>query len=129
MFDVGRICLKTAGRDAGRFCMVIEKLELPYVIVEGYTRRKKVNIRHLEPTDKVVEITKDASREKVIIALEKEGYKVTQKKGPKYQKAEGKESDKPKEKPAKRVKKGSGSIKEESKTKPKTTKTQKGTKK
>ncbi len=127
MFDVGRICLKTAGRDAGNFCMVIKKLELPYVIVEGYTRRKKVNIRHLEPTDKVVEISEEATREKVIIALEKEGYKIKQKKGPKYQKSESKESDKPKEKPAKRVKKGS--LKEESKTKPKTTKTQKGTKK
>ncbi len=116
MFDIGRICLKTAGRDAGRFCMVVEKLELPYVIVDGYTRRKKVNIRHLEPTDKIVEIPKEASREKVIIALEKEGYKVKLKKGPKYQKSEGKE-DKPKEKPAKRVKKGS--LKEDSKTKPK----------
>jgi len=106
MFDVGRICLKTAGRDAGNFCVVIKKLDLPYVLVEGYTRRRKVNIRHLEPTDKVVEIPKEATREKVIIALEKEGYKIKQKKGPKYQKSVGKEGNKPKEKPVKRAKKG-----------------------
>ena len=106
MFDVGRICLKTAGRDAGNFCVVIKKLDLPYVLVEGYTRRRKVNIRHLEPTDKVVEIPKEATREKVIIALEKEGCKIKQKKGPKYQKSVGKEGNKPKEKPVKRAKKG-----------------------
>ena len=127
MFDVGRICLKTAGRDAGNFCVVIKKLELPYVLVEGYTRRRKVNIRHLEPTDKVVEIPEEVTREKVIIALEKEGYKIKQKKGPKYQKSAGKEGSKPKEKPTRRVKKGD--LKEDSKTKPKATKIQKAAKK
>ena len=47
MFDVGRVCLKIAGRDAGKKCVVVEKLEGKYVLIDGMTRRKKCNTLHL----------------------------------------------------------------------------------
>ena len=49
IFSVGRVCVKIAGRDAGRKCVVVQQVNDHYVVVDGNTRRKKVNINHLEP--------------------------------------------------------------------------------
>jgi large subunit ribosomal protein L14e len=62
MMEIGRICMKIAGRDANRTCVVVDVFDDNYVLVDGETRRKKVNIKHLEPLNKVVKLKKDASR-------------------------------------------------------------------
>lgn len=79
MFTVGRVCLKKAGRDAGKFCIVIEELENGYVIIDGQTRRKKCNVQHLEPTKKTAKISEKAESEEVKKALEKQGITVKEK--------------------------------------------------
>ena len=71
MFEVGRLCVKLAGRDAGKKCVVIEVLEKNYVLVDGETRRRKCNIMHLEPLNQVIDITDKASHETVISEFEK----------------------------------------------------------
>lgn len=91
MFTTGRICVKIAGRDAGKYCVVIKGLENGYVLVDGQTRRKKVNINHLEPTKKTVEMKEEAETSEVAEALKKEGF-VVQEKG---------QTKKPAEKPVK----------------------------
>ncbi|MBI2665427.1 50S ribosomal protein L14e [Candidatus Woesearchaeota archaeon] len=65
LFTVGRLCVKTAGRDAGKECVVVEQLDNTYVLVDGGVRRKKVNLKHLEPLSEVVELKKGASHEEV----------------------------------------------------------------
>lgn len=65
MMEVGRLCMKIAGRDANKICAIIEVYDDNYVLIDGETRRKKCNIKHLEPLDKVVKIKKSASREEV----------------------------------------------------------------
>lgn len=76
IFDVGRICIKTAGRDAGRYAVVVEQLDNRYVIVDGGVRRRKVNIHHLEPTGTMLSLPKGASHEQVAKELEKLQLKV-----------------------------------------------------
>lgn len=76
IFEVGRLCVKIAGRDAGRTCVVIEAVGNGYVIVDGDVRRKKVNVRHLEPLEKTVSIKSKASSAEVKKAFEKEGLSV-----------------------------------------------------
>jgi large subunit ribosomal protein L14e len=78
MFDVGRLCVKIAGRDAGKKCVVVEILDRTYVLVDGETRRRKCNIAHLEPLDKVLDIQKGASHEAVSAALKHEGMSARQ---------------------------------------------------
>jgi large subunit ribosomal protein L14e len=73
MFDVGRLCVKIAGRDAGKTCVVVEVLDRTYVLVDGETRRRKCNIAHLEPLNEMVDIQKGASHEAVSSALKKGG--------------------------------------------------------
>ena len=65
IFEVGRLCVKLAGRDAGKKCVVVDLIDSNYVVVDGMTRRKKVNIKHLEPLDKILEIKSGASHNDV----------------------------------------------------------------
>jgi len=83
MFSTGRICLKTAGRDAGKCCVVLKEPEKGYVLIDGETRRKAVNINHLEPTKKTLKIKQEAETQEVKDALKKEGFVVKEKGEPK----------------------------------------------
>jgi len=75
MFDVGRLCMKVAGREAGKYCVVVKKLEDNFVLVTGprsvtQVKRRKCNILHLEPLKETLNIKADASDEEVIKAYE-----------------------------------------------------------
>jgi len=55
MIEVGTVCMKIAGREAGKYCVVVEKQDDAFVTVTGPkaltgVRRRKANIAHLEPT-------------------------------------------------------------------------------
>ncbi len=76
LFEEGRLCVKIAGRDSGLKCVVVEQLDNTYVIVDGSTRRKKVNIKHLEPLAEIIKIKKGASHAEVAKAFEKLGFSV-----------------------------------------------------
>ena len=76
IFEVGRLCVKIAGRDAGRTCVVVEAMGNGYVVVDGDVRRKKVNVRHLEPLDQTVEVKVKADHAVVTKAFEKLGLAV-----------------------------------------------------
>ena len=97
MIEPGRLCMKIAGRDAGKTCVVVDILTDKFVMVDGETRRKRCNIRHLEPLTKSLDIKKGASREDVKSAFKKLGIDLRDKK-PK-QKAERPKPE-PKAKPA-----------------------------
>ena len=60
MIEVGRLCVKLAGRDAGKKCVVVEVLEDNFVMIDGETRRRKCNIIHLEPLDEVLKVKEKA---------------------------------------------------------------------
>ena len=69
MLKVGSIVVKLSGRDAGQICVIVEELDNNFVLIEGNTRRRKCNIRHLQPLGKEVNIKKGANREEVLNAL------------------------------------------------------------
>ncbi len=76
--EVGRICVKTSGREAGRKCVIVEIIDKNFVLVTGPkdvtgVRRRRCNIKHLEPTPDKIEISKGASDEEVKKALEETG--------------------------------------------------------
>lgn len=71
MFDVGRICIKIAGRDAGQKCVIVSKDEDSFVTIDGQTRRRKCNVCHLEPTTQTVAIKSGATHADVVAAFEK----------------------------------------------------------
>lgn len=74
MMKVGRVCTKLAGRDAGEMCVIVDVVDKTYVTVSGpKVRRRRCNIKHLEPHKRRVDIKKGASDEEVAKALEGEG--------------------------------------------------------
>lgn len=69
------VCLKTAGRDAGKYCVVLT-IKDNYALIEGYTRRRKCNIKHLEPLGMSITLPKNidqATKEFVVAELKKLG--------------------------------------------------------
>lgn len=80
MISIGRVCVKTAGRDAGQLAVVIDVLDNNTVVIDGQVRRRKCNVMHLEPTSKFVTVDKDASHNAVVAALKDVGITVTDRK-------------------------------------------------
>jgi large subunit ribosomal protein L14e len=75
ILDVGRVCMKVKGKNAGNYCVIVEKPEKNMVTIEGRDIEKtKVNILHIEPMPTILKIGKSAKRDEIIKALEKEGY-------------------------------------------------------
>jgi large subunit ribosomal protein L14e len=72
--DVGRVCVKLSGREAGRRCVIIDIIDRNYVLVtgpEGLTgvRRRRVNMTHLRPLEDKLDISRGASDEEIIEIL------------------------------------------------------------
>ena len=80
MIEIGRLCVKIAGRDAGKKCVVVDTLDKNYVLVDGETRRRKVNTAHLEPLDKTLKIEKGASHDKIVAVFKEIDIVITERK-------------------------------------------------
>ncbi|MCS6769007.1 MAG: 50S ribosomal protein L14e [Candidatus Caldarchaeum sp.] len=75
---LGRVCVKLAGRDAGAKGVVVSVKEDGAVVLTGPKsltglRRRKVNVKHLVPTPRKVEIREDATDDEVLEAIKKAG--------------------------------------------------------
>lgn len=64
--EIGRLCIKTAGRDAGKRAVIVDILDERSVLIDGETRRKRCNIAHLELLGQVVKLEKNQSHEEVL---------------------------------------------------------------
>lgn len=98
MLDVGRVCVKIAGREANKYCVIVDKVDKNFVLIDGQVKRKKCNISHLEPTEHVLKIKKGASHAEVVKELKKLNIEVKEKK------ARTKKAEKPKKQRKKKEK-------------------------
>lgn len=76
MIEVGRLCVKLAGRDAGRKCVIVDVIDKNFVLVDGETRRRKCNVCHLEPLGQVLSIDKGCSHDVVVSAFKNLGIEL-----------------------------------------------------
>lgn len=89
MVDVGDIAMKIAGRDAGQLCVVVDIIDNNFVLVDGATRRRKCNLRHLEFLGRKIKIKKNASTEEAKKALNEAGLNIPEvKKGKRKERKE-----------------------------------------
>lgn len=65
MIEKGRLCIKTCGRDSGKACVILKKLDENYVLIDGDVRRKKCNIKHLELLNKLIDVKEDSPKEDI----------------------------------------------------------------
>ena len=76
--EIGRVCMKVAGREAGKYCVVLKKVDDTFVLVTGPkeltgVKRRRCNIEHLEPTPYLVKVEAEATEKDVIDAYDKIG--------------------------------------------------------
>ena len=76
--EIGRICVKIAGREASRRCVIVDVIDKNFVLVTGPmtvsgVRRRRTNINHIEPTPSKIKIKKGAGDDEVSEALKKAG--------------------------------------------------------
>lgn len=76
--EVGRICVKLTGREAGRKCVVVDIIDKSFVLITGPktvtgVKRRRANINHVEPLQDKVKIKRGASDEEVAEALKVSG--------------------------------------------------------
>ncbi len=68
--EVGRICVKLNGRETGRKCVIVDVIDKNFVLITGPqkltgVRRRRTNVKHLEPTTETIEVKKGASDDDV----------------------------------------------------------------
>lgn len=76
--EVGRLCVKQAGRECCHKCVVIDVMDKSFVLVTGPkkvtgVKRRRVNINHIMPLEDKIEIKRAASDDDVAQALEAQG--------------------------------------------------------
>jgi large subunit ribosomal protein L14e len=76
--EVGRICVKQAGREQGQKCVVIDVMDKSFILVTGPKKltgikRRRVNLNHVSPLEDKIEVKRGASDEEVTQALEAAG--------------------------------------------------------
>jgi len=68
--EVGRICIKTSGREAGKKAIVVKIVDDTFAIIDGKNiKRRKCNMRHLFPTEKKIEIKENTQHAEVMKIL------------------------------------------------------------
>jgi large subunit ribosomal protein L14e len=76
--EVGRVCVKVAGRESGRKCVIIDVMDKSFVLVTGPkkvtgVKRRRVNINHVAPTEVAIQIKRGASDNEVTQMIEASG--------------------------------------------------------
>ncbi len=76
--EIGRICIKTAGRENGKKCVVVDVMDKSFAVITGPkavtgVKRKRVNLNHIMALEDRVELKRGASDEDVTSALKEAG--------------------------------------------------------
>jgi large subunit ribosomal protein L14e len=76
--EVGRICVKVSGREAGRKCVIVDVVDKSFVLITGPKkvtgiRRRRANVNHVEPLQDSVEIKRGASDDEIEEVLKASG--------------------------------------------------------
>ncbi len=72
VYDIGRLCVKTMGRETGHYCIIVDVIDKNYLLIDGLKiRRRQVNYKHIEPLAETIEIKKGANHEDVEAAIKK----------------------------------------------------------
>ena len=76
--EVGRVCVKLTGREAGRKCVIIDVMDKSFILITGPKKvtgikRRRANVNHVEPLQDKLELARGASDEEVEKALKEAG--------------------------------------------------------
>ncbi len=72
--EIGRVCVKTVGRETGQKCVIVDLMNKNFVLVTGPSsltgvKRRRVNLKHIEPTEFKVDIDRGCEDKAVLKAI------------------------------------------------------------
>ncbi len=75
---VGRVCVKTRGRESGKKCVVVDVIDKSFILITGPreltgVKRRRANINHIRPLDWKIDIKKGVKDKEIIDVLKKTG--------------------------------------------------------
>jgi large subunit ribosomal protein L14e len=68
--QIGRVCVKTQGREKGLKCIIADIIDKNFLLVTGPpkisgVKRRRVNVKHIQPLDYMIDINRGMSDEKI----------------------------------------------------------------
>jgi len=74
--EIGSVCIKIFGREKGSRCVIVDLIDKNFVLVTGPpeltgVKRRRVNIKHLQPTEERINIKKGSSDQEITEILGK----------------------------------------------------------
>ncbi len=69
MIETGRVCVKIAGSESGKYCVVVEQIDENFVLVDGEVKRGRCNIKHLELLPFKLDISKNDTTDKILAKM------------------------------------------------------------
>ncbi|MBI4210199.1 MAG: 50S ribosomal protein L14e [Candidatus Diapherotrites archaeon] len=65
-FEVGSVCVKTMGREAGKSAVVLGVIDDNFVVVQGpEVRKRKCNVLHLVPVGKKISVSNEVTQKEL----------------------------------------------------------------
>lgn len=76
--EVGRICIKRTGRETGKKCVIVDVMDMSFVMVTGPkkltgVKRRRANVNHVAPLPDTIQISRGASDDEVTKMLDAAG--------------------------------------------------------
>lgn len=68
--QIGRICVKTQGREKGLKCIIVDIIDKNFLLVTGPpkisgVKRRRVNVKHIQPLEYMIDINRGMSDEEI----------------------------------------------------------------
>jgi large subunit ribosomal protein L14e len=76
--EIGRICVKTAGRNVGKKCVIVDVMDKSFILVTGPkaltgVKRKRANMNHIMVLEDKLDLKRGASDDEVTQVLTSAG--------------------------------------------------------
>ncbi len=74
--EIGSLYVKTTGREKGKRCIIVDLMDKNFVLVTGPPqitgiKRRRVNLKHLSPTEEKIDVKKGATDKEIEQILKK----------------------------------------------------------
>ena len=68
--QIGRVCVKTQGREKRLKCIIVDVIDKNFLLITGPpaisgVKRRRVNVKHIQPLDYVIDINRGMSDEEI----------------------------------------------------------------
>lgn len=77
--QVGRVCVKTRGREKGHKCIIVDLIDKNYLLITGPAKvsgvkRRRVNVKHVQPLEHTIDVMRGMSDDEIEEVITQHGF-------------------------------------------------------